>query len=209
MGRGAGIYAAICLLLALFVGGWAATLMGAISDRTTAFCAGALVWVVSILLVGYAATSGIGMLAGGAFKMIGGATQAIGSVVQSQSGGGPDVSGTAEQMVQRLRDPNTARQIASATGMEPQEVQSALSETAQRVEQARDNPGQAAQEAKQGMAQLMEHARSSGALAQKAEEVRPAVTKAAWITFGALLLSLLTALVGAMSGRRKSAVTTA
>ena len=208
LGMGAGIYAAVSLLLALFFGGWAATRMGAISDRATGFCEGALVWVVSILLVGYAAASGIGMLAGGAFKIIGGATQAIGTVVQSQTGGSPDVSGSVDQIVQRLRDPNTAQQIARATGMEPQQVQSALNDTAQRVEQARDNPGEAVQAAKQGVAQLMEQARSSGALEQKAEEIKPAATRAAWISFAALLLSLFTAVFGAMAGRREKVLTT-
>ena len=206
LGMGAGIYAAVSLLLALFFGGWAATRMGAISDRATGFCEGALVWVVSILLVAYAAAAGIGMLAGGAFKVIGGATQAIGSVMQTQGAGAPDISGNVDQLLQRLRDPNTAQQIARATGMEPREVQNALGETAQRVEQARDNPGQAVQEAKQGVARLMDQARSSGALERKAEEVKPAATKAAWISFFALLLSLVTAVLGAMAGRRERTV---
>jgi hypothetical protein len=53
------------------------------------------------------------------------------------------------------------------------------------------------------MAQLMEKAKSSGALERKAEEAKPAAAKSAWITFGALLLSLLAAVIGAMVGRRK------
>jgi hypothetical protein len=207
LGMGAGIYAVVSLLLALFFGGWAATRMGAISDGATSFCEGALVWVVSILLVGFAAAAGIGMLAGGAFKIVGGATQAIGTVVQSQAGGSPDISGSVDQVLQRLRDPDTAAQLARATGMEQEQVRSALNETAQRVEQARDNPGQAAQEAKQGVARLMAQARSSGALERKAEEMKPAATRAAWISFAALLLSLVTAVFGAMAGRRDRVVT--
>lgn len=207
LGTGAGIWAAVSLLLALFLGGMAATSMGAISDGATGFCEGALVWVVSILLVGYAASSGIGMLAGGAFKLVGGATQAIGSVVQGRAG--PDVSGSVDQMVQKLRDPNTAKQVAQATGLQQQQVEQSLNQTAQKVEQARDNPGQAASEAKQGISQLYEQAKSSGALEQKAEEAKPAATKAAWITFGALLLSLVTAVIGAMAGRREPVETLA
>lgn len=174
--------------------------MGAISDRTTGFFEGALVWVVSILLMGYLTTSGIGTLAGGAFKMVGGATQAIGAVMQGSSG--IDTSGGVDQILQRLKDPSTAQQIASATGMQQSEVEATLSETAQRVENNRDNPTQAAAEAKQGMARLMENAKSSGALQQKAEEVKPQAAKAAWITLGALVLSLLAAVFGAMVGRR-------
>jgi hypothetical protein len=200
LGTGAGIWAGLSLLLALFFGGMVATRIGAITDRGTGFFEGMLVWVVSILLMGYLATSGIGMLAGGAFKMVGGATQAIGTVIQ---GNGVDVSGSVDQILQRLRDPATAQQIAQATGMQQSEVEASLNETAQRVENARNNPTQAAAEAKQGMSRLMEKAKSSGALEQKAEEVKPAATRAAWITLGALVLSLLAAVVGAMSGLRK------
>ena len=200
LGTGAGIWAAVSLLLALFIGGMVSTKIGAIFDGTTGFFEGALVWVVSVLLMLYFASSGVSMLAGGAFRMVGGAAQAVSAVVQNQN---VEVSGGVDQILQRLKDPKTAQQIASATGMQQSEVQASLSETAQRVENSRDNPTQAAAEAKQGMAQLMERAKSSGALQQKAEEVQPQASKAAWITFGALLLSLLAAVLGAMAGRRK------
>ena len=203
LGTGAGIYAGLALLIALFVGGMVSTRISAISDGATGFFEGALVWVVSILLMLYFASTGVSMLAGGAFQMVGGATQAIGSVMQGGGGAGVDVSGSVDQMVQQLKDPKTAQQIASMTGMQQSEVQATLNETAQRVENSRDNPQQAAAEAKQGMTQLMEKAKASGALEQKAEEIKPQATRAAWITFGALVLSLLAAVLGAMSGRRK------
>jgi hypothetical protein len=101
-----------------------------------------------------------------------------------------------------LKDPKTAEQIAAATGLPGSEVEATLSETAQRVENNRNNPTQAAAEAKNGVAQLMQKAKASGALQQKAEEMKPAATRAAWITFGALVLSLAAAVIGAMAGRR-------
>lgn len=209
VGTGAAIWAGVSLLLALFVGGMVSTRVGAISDGATGFFEGALVWVVSILLMTYFASSGIGAIAGGAFKLVGGATQAVGAVVQSQGGGANvDASGSVDQIAERLKDPITAQQIASATGMQASEVQASLSATAQRVESNRDNPTQAAAEAKQGMARLMEQAKSSGALEQKAEELKPQASKAAWITFGALLLSLLAAVMGAMTGLRRRATAT-
>jgi hypothetical protein len=207
LGTGAGIWAGVSLLLALFIGGMVSTKIGAIIDGTTGFFEGALVWVVSILLMVYFAGSGIGMLAGGAFNMVGGAAQAMGSVMQggggASGGASVDVSGGVDKMIAQLKDPKTAQQIASATGMQQSEVQATLSETAQRVENNRDDPVKAAAEAKQGVAQLMEKAKSSGALEQKAQEVKPQATRAAWITFGALVLSLLAAVLGAMAGRRK------
>ena len=202
LGTGAGIGAGVSLLLALFLGGLVATRIGAISDRTTGFFEGALVWVVTILLMGYLATSGISTVAGGIFNMLGGATKAVGSVMQAGSMD-VDLSGSVDQMVQRLRDPRTAQQIAAATGMARFEVEKALSETAQRVQQSRDNPAQAAAEAKQRLAQLVDQAKSSGALQQKAAELQPQASRAAWMTLGALLLSLLAAVIGAMAGRRR------
>src|SRR5262245_38278458 len=203
LGAGAGIWGGVSLLIALFLGGWVSTRIGAIFDGTTGFFEGMLVWVVSVLLMLYFASSGIGMLAGGAFKLVGGAAQALFSVVQSQ--GAPDVSGSVDQMIQRLKDPQTAERIAAATGMSASEVQASLSETAQRVESNRANLTQAAAEAKNGVARLWEKARSSGALQQKAEEMKPEATRAAWVTFGALLLALLAAVIGAMAGRRNPA----
>ncbi len=202
LGTGAGIWAGVSLLVALFIGGLVSTRIGAITDGATGFFEGALVWVVSILMMVYFAGSGVSMLAGGAFQMVGGATQAIGSVMQA-GGANVDMSGSVDQIIQRLRDPQTAQQIASATGMQQSEVQATLSETAQRVENNRNNPTQAVADAKAGMAQLMEKAKSSGALEQKAQEVQPKASRAAWITFAALVLSLLAAVLGAMSGRRR------
>ena len=113
LGAGAGIWAAVSLLVALFLGGWVSTRIGAIFDGTTGFFEGALVWVVSVLLMLCMASTGLGMLFGGASELVGGAAQALSSVLQSSQ-----------------------------------------------------------------------------------------ATSAAWITFGALLLSLLAAVFGAMAGRR-------
>ena len=201
LGAGAGIWTGVSLLIALFVGGMVSTRIGAITDGTTGFFEGALVWVVSMLMLVYLAASGVSTIAGTASHLIGGAAQAAGSVVQG-GGANVDVSGSVDQILQRLKDPKTAQQIAAATGMQQQEVQSSLGDTAQRVEQNRDHPAQAAAEAKAGMRELMQEAKSSGALEQKAEEIQPRASRAAWITFGALVLSLLAAVIGAMIGRR-------
>ncbi len=69
LGTGAGIFAAVSLLAALFVGGLVSTRIGATTDSHTAFFSGFLVWVVSILLVAYMAASGVSSLSGGAFSL--------------------------------------------------------------------------------------------------------------------------------------------
>ncbi|HEU4619973.1 MAG TPA: hypothetical protein VFV10_18190 [Gammaproteobacteria bacterium] len=204
IGTAAGIWGGISLLIALFLGGWVATRIGAITDRTTGFFEGSLVWVLSLLIMAYAATSGVSTLASGAFRIVGGATQAVGQAVQSQGGIDLDVSGSVDQIAARLRDPQTAQRIASVTGLPVDNVRQTLEQTAQRVESNRDNPTEAANAARQGAAQLMQQARSSGALERQAERIQPQASQAAWITFGALVVSLLAAVIGAMVGRRRT-----
>src|SRR5690606_24037323 len=188
LGTGAGIWGALSLLVSLFVGGLTATRISAITDRSTSFFEGALVWVVSVLLMAYFATSGVTTLAGGAFRVVGGATETLGQAVQAQGGAGVDIdtSGTAQQIAERLRDPETAARIASVTGLPQNQVQTTLERTAQNVEANADDPVRAAEAAREGAAQLMEQARSSGALAERAEQIQPEASAAAWITFAAL-----------------------
>ena len=205
LGMGAAVWAAISLLLSLYVGGMVSTRIAAIFDKTTGLFEGTLVWVVSLLMIVYLAGSGIGFVAGGAFKLVGGASQTIGSMV---AGGTPDISqGSVDQVVQRLRDPQTASMLAGATGMQEDQVRNALAQMAEKADAARDNPAQAATEVRQGVQDMVERARQDGTLAQVADRAKTGATKTAWITFAALLLSLLAAVAGSMTGRRSAAVT--
>lgn len=160
IGTAAGIWAAVSLLIALFLGGMVSTRTGATFDGATGFWEGFLVWVVSLLLMGYLATTGISNLAGGAFSMMGGASQVMGSMMQGAgpqaapgapgAGGTTDPAQAVDQLKSRVQDPATR-----------------------------------------------------GQLQQRAAEAQPTVAKGAWITFGALVLSLMAALLGAMAGRRR------
>jgi hypothetical protein len=206
IGTGAAIWGGLQLLVALFVGGMVATRVGAIIDRTTGFFEGVLVWVVSLILMAYLAGSGIASVASGAFSLLGGATQTFGAVAQGQGGvANVDVSGTIEEMAERLRSPELINQVASITGLSVNETRNTLNETATRVEANGNNPAQAAEEARRGVASLFDRARASGALAAQAEEVQPEAASAAWLTFLALLLSLGASVAGAMFGRSRAA----
>jgi hypothetical protein len=57
-------------------------------------------------------------------------------------------------------------------------------------------------QAREKLGEVMDRAKS-GEAQQKAADAKPAAQKGAWITFGALVLSLLAAVVGAMAGRRE------
>jgi hypothetical protein len=205
IGIGAAIWAGLTLLIALYVGGHVSTRIGAIFDRTTSTYEGFLVWVLSVLFMAFFAASGIGLLASGAFKLVGGATQAIGTVVTG--GGSTDLGeGNVDQIVQRLKDPQTARMLAGATGMQEDQVRQNLSQIADKAQGAKDDPAKAAAEVRQGVQQMVQQARNDGTLQRAAERAQDAAKKTAWITFLALVLSLLAALLGAWSGRRGAAL---
>jgi hypothetical protein len=204
VGIGAAVWAGLSLLIALYIAGMVSTRIGAVFDKTTGMFEGVLAWVLTVLLIAYLAGSGIGMMASGAFKLVGGATQAIGSMVTGNIG---DVSeGSVDQIVQRLRDPQTARTMATATGMPEEEVRTNLGQMADKAEAAKDNPAQAAADVRQSVQGMVQRAKSEGRLAQAADKAKEGATKTAWITFIALVLSLLAAVFGAMTGRRAAAV---
>ena len=203
-GTGAAIWSGLFVLIALFVGGMAATRLGMVFDKAAGAFEGALVWVLSFLIVLWLASSGVRLVASG----ISGLFSGIGQTVSATVGGMDDLSsGDVQQMLSRLNDPNTARTIAGATGMSEQEVRTQLADVGRQVEAARDNPEQAAAAVRQGTSQLMERARQQlPAMAANAQE---GATKAAWITFAAMLISLIAAIAGSMVGRRRAVTTLA
>jgi hypothetical protein len=119
LGTGAAIWTGVSLLLALFIAGWASTRLSMLWERTTAMFEGVLVWVLSLILILYLAANGVGLVARGAFGMLGQTVQSVGVTA-----------------------------------------------------------------------------------AQTAAEIQPEVATTAWVSFAALLLSLLAAIVGAAVGRR-------
>lgn len=200
LGTGAAIWTGLSLLIALFVGGMAATRLGMVFDKATGVFEGALVWVLSFLVILWLASSGVRLVASGISGLFGGVTQTIGATATGMD----DLSsGDVDQILQRLNEPRTAQTLASATGIPEQEVRSTLSQVAQRVEAARDNPQQAAAEVRQGTQQMMDRAREQ--LPAVAERAQEGATKTAWITFAAMVISLVAAIAGAMLGRRRVA----
>lgn len=193
LGTGAAIWAALSLLVAMFVGGMLSTRLAMITDRSTGLYEGALVWVLGTVLVLYLAGSGIGMLATGAFNLVGGAGRTAAAVA-----GNVDFSQmSVDQMLARLRDPGTARQIATATGLPADEVRSQLEQTANTVQNVRNDPAQAAAEVRRSLTDLMSRA-------QPVQRLERAGRTSAWISFLALLLSLGAAIGGAAVGRRRA-----
>jgi len=200
IGTGAAIWSGLTLLIALFVGGMAATRLGMVFDRATGAFEGALVWVLSFVAVLWLASSGVQLVGSGISRVFSGVTQTLGSA----AGNLDELSaGDIDQILGRLDDPRTASTIARATGMSEQEVRTELADVAQRVEAARNNPQQAATEVREATSRMMARAREQ--LPATAERMQEGAAKAAWITFAAMLISLIAAIAGAMLGRKRAA----
>lgn len=200
IGTGAAIWTTLSLLISLFVAGWASTRLSMLWERTTAMFEGGLVWVMSLILILYLTANGVGLVASGAFGLLGSAAQATGAAIGPAFDGTGMSSGSVDDILNKLRDPQTAAVVASATGMSQQEASQELSRIGSRVEAVRNDPAQASAQARQGLADLSARARQN--LSRTAAEVKPEVTTTAWLAFAALVLSLLAAIGGAAVGRR-------
>lgn len=203
-GTGAAVWSGLSLLVALFIGGMAATRLGMVFDKAAGAFEGALVWVLSFLIVLWLASSGVRLIANG----ISGLFSGLGQTVQASVSGVDELStGDVQQILARLNDPQTARTIASATGMSEPEVQAQLSQLAQRVQSVQGDPAAVAAEVREGTAQLRDRVRER--LPTLAANAQEGATKAAWITFAAMVISLVAAIGGAMLGRRRVVATLA
>jgi hypothetical protein len=69
LARIAGVWGGVSLLISLFIGGMVSTRIGMVHDRTTGLYEGALVWVVSLLVMAAFAGSGLGLLPSMSFDM--------------------------------------------------------------------------------------------------------------------------------------------
>jgi len=102
LGAGAAIWTTLSLLVALFVAGWASTRLSMLWERTTAIFEGALVWVMSLILILYLTANGVGLLASGAFGMLGSAAQSASTAMTAPAGSDP--AQAAAEARQRLSD---------------------------------------------------------------------------------------------------------
>ena len=84
-GIGAGIWGAISMLLAFFIGGWLAARSAAVSDRNNGLLNGAMVWVVAIPLMLYMLMGGINSLFRTAGSAVATGTQAAATAAGAAS----------------------------------------------------------------------------------------------------------------------------
>jgi hypothetical protein len=201
MGIGTAVWAGVSLLIALFVGGMVSSRVSYVTDRTTSWVHGSLVWVLVVFAIFYFASTGIGALTSGAFGLLGGLVRGAGAVAGA-AGVGDIGAGTVDDIVARLNSTEVVQTVAAATGRSQEEVRSALAQIQQRVEAARQNPSQAAAVARQELRELLSGAGQQ--LQQAVGAAEPYAVATAWITFGVMIIALAAALGGAMVGLRSA-----
>jgi hypothetical protein len=202
LGIGAAVWSGISLLIALFLGGMVATRTGMVYDRAAGMTEGVLVWVLSILALIYMAASGIGMLSSGVFGALGASVQGATSAVKNVNF--TDLSrGDINQVIARMKDPETARLGGAATGVSEQEARSTMAGIAQRVEAARNDPTRAAAEARAGVEEIA--SKAGERVERAAAQAQPYAATTMWSTLAAMVVALLAAIAGAMTGRKMAA----
>ena len=200
LGIGGGVWAFITLLAAVFLGSLVSTAVTDQPDRMGAVIHGALVWVLLSLFSVWMIASGVSLGVSGLFSAMSGL--ASGATTAVAAGGGDLVQtlglNDSNQVMQKLDDPTTASTLAAATGMSNEDATAALADLRARVDMVRDDPARVATEVRQFLAQYAERA-TQQAMAAAATAQR-AAKMGAWITVGALVVSLGVALAGAMAG---------
>lgn len=200
LGIGAGIWAFITVLVAVFLGGMVSTKVTDRPDRPGAVMHGALVWVLFFLFTFWMIGSGVSLGLGGLFSAVGGL--ASGATTAVAAGGGDLVQrlglNDPNQVLAKLDDPATASTLAAATGMSVDEARASLADLRSRVEAVRDDPARVAAEVRGYLAQYSERVKQQ-ALAAAAAAQR-AATIGSWITFGVMVVTFGVAIGGAMVG---------
>jgi hypothetical protein len=200
LGIGSGVWAFITLVAAVFLGSLVSTAVTDQPDRMGAVIHGALVWVLFSLCTVWMIASGVSLGVSGLFSTMSGL--ASGATTAVAAGGGDLVQtlglNDANQVMQKLDDPTTASTLAAATGMSNEDASAALADLRARVDMGRDDPTRVAAEVRNFLAQYAERAKQQAMAA--AATAQRAANMGAWITVGALVVSLGVALAGALTG---------
>jgi hypothetical protein len=200
LGIGAGVWAFITMLVALFLGGMVSTTVTDRPDRPGALLHGVLVWVLVALFTVWMMASGISLGFSGLFGALGGLTR--GATTAIAAGGRDLVQALGLQdpnrVMDKLDDPATASTLAAATGMSPDEARAALGDLRSRVHAVRDDPAQVAAEVRAFLAQYTERAKEQALVA--AATAQRGAKLGSWIMFGAMVVGMGVSMAGAMGG---------
>ena len=131
LGLGAGLWGAITLLIASFLGGLVSTRVTDRPDRGGAVLHGALVWTLTSLMLVWLLSQGVSLGLSGLFGALSGLMRTATTAVTTAAAQGGDLAQSLgltdpTQVMNRLDNPETATLLASATGMAPEEARATL-----------------------------------------------------------------------------------
>jgi hypothetical protein len=174
LGIGAGIWAAVAALIALFAGGVVTGRLAGVLTPGDGALHGAVMWGLSVIVTIWLTAAGVGAVLGGAFQIVGGVAGAATGMV------GDDVAAVAMEAVGGDRDA-LARSIAQRTGMTQAEARDVIRDA----------------EAQQRQMQI-----DTAQVRRTADDVTRYAARGAWWTLLALGLSAGAAVGGAASTAR-------
>lgn len=217
-----GVWFIVSGIIASFIGGYIASRLSGRPSRSTGGYHGVTAWAVTTLVVLYLLTTSIGTLVGGAFSGITSVVSGVGSTAATAAtAAAPSIAQSANPMA------GIEQQIRSATGNDPQALQSAAVSAVQAVvtgdeaqaEEARNRAAEAVaraqnipvDQARQQVAQYEQTYRANmEAAKQKAVEAAQTATAAvsagAIAGFVALALGAVAAWFGGMAGTKRARV---
>jgi hypothetical protein len=203
LGIGAGLWGAITLLLAAFLGGLTATRVTDRPDRGGAVFHGMLVWTLTSVFLIWLLGQGVSLGLSGLFGALSGLTRTATTAVTATATQGGDLAqrlGLTDpaQAMQRLDTPETASLFAAATGMSTEDARATLAQLRSRLDTVRDNPERVAAEVRTFLAQYKERAEQQAL--RTAAAVQRGASVGAWVTFGVLAGTLVAAILGALAG---------
>lgn len=203
LGLGAGVWGAITLLIAYFLGGLVSTRVTDRPDRGGALMHGALVWTLTSVFLIWLIGQGVSLGLSSLFGALGGLTQTATTAVTAAATAGGDLAQTLgltdpNQIMNRLDNPEIVSLFASATGMSTEEARAALAQLRGQVQAVRENPERAAAEVRTFLAQYAQRAEQQALKAAAA--VQEGATVGSWVTFVVLALTLIASTLGALAG---------
>jgi len=203
LGIGAGLWGAVTLLIAYFLGGMVSTRVTDRPDRGGAWLNGTLVWTLTSVLLIWLLGQGVSLGLSGLFGALSGLTRTATNAVTATATKGGDLAQSLgltdpAQVMNWLDNPETVSLFASAVGMSQEEARTTLAQFRSRIETIRDNPERVATEVRTFLAQYKERAEQQALRAAAA--VQKGASVGSWVTFGVLALTLVASILGALAG---------
>jgi hypothetical protein len=211
---GAGIWFAVCGILAALAGGYAAGKLAGVPNESTGSWHGLTTWALATLVVFYLLSSTLGGILGGAYRgmtnVLSGAASAIGSTAQTAAQvAAPSLSRTTDpfsSIEQSLRSANPGNDPAELRDAAIAAMRAAVTGDQQQATEVRERAAQAVaraqnisiEDARKKIQQYEQQYRE--AVDQAKQQATQAAGRAAKAVSGAALLGFITLLFGAIAG---------